>query len=204
MRRKRTVYDRIQYELVVGCEKPHELGLRDTGISGDVCRRLLGDFLQREFPHLHFDCGIVSSAETRPTIYEHSSKALGPQTDIIVYSGSPYERIYEYAVVPKRQVIATIEVKKWLGVDAFEKKPRSFNDQLRKLREFTGSPVFLAAFRHHGSLVQLKKKCAANGLFVFSSATPGRYPHYVTDFKKGYLHSGELLRLCRAIERSLR
>ena len=197
MARSKSLYDRLQYDLVIRSEKPHEFGLRDKPISGDICNRILTDFLRAEFPHFRFNSGIITKAERRPSRYEHSSSDLSAQADVIAYLGSPYEQIYDYVVVPLRHVKFVIETKKWIAPTGLTKE----QGNVKRLKEFTGRPVFLVAFRHDGDLARLREKSAADFLFAFSTRSPGGgYPDYVKNFESKQLVGGQLLDLCKRIE----
>ncbi len=204
MKKNKSTYDSIQCELVIQCEKPHKIGLRHTAISGDVTSRLLIGFLKKEFPRLRFNSGVVSTAVPKPARYKSSSKALGPQIDIIVYRGRLYDSIFDYAVVPQKRVILAIEVKKWIAPKNFASKRKGTNGQLLRLKRFTGKPVVLVGFRHHGNLQAIRRKRVADGVFVFSKASRHDYPDASENFRQRFIYSGELLRLCRKIRRYLR
>lgn len=195
MPRSKALYDQIQYDLVVRSEKAHEFGLRHKATSGDICNRILIDFLRSEFPPFRFNPGTITAAEKRPLRYEHSSADLSRQIDIIASMGSPFDQMYEYVVAPLRNVKLTIETKKWI-------QPKGLEGEQKKLQEiskFTRKTVLLVAFRHDGDFSELRKKCAAASLFAFSTRSIG-YPEDDTTFRSNCLHTGELLRLCATVD----
>jgi hypothetical protein len=204
VKKNKSTYDSIQCELVIQCEKPHKIGLRHTAISGDVASRHLIRFLKKEFPRLRFNSGVVSTAVPKPARYKSSSKALGPQIDIIVYRGRPYDSIFNYAVVPQKRVILAIEVKKWITPKNFVSRTKGTNGQLLRLKRFTRKPVLLVGFRHHGDLQAIRRKRVADGVFVFSKASRHHYPDISENFRQRFICSGELLRLCKKIRSYLR
>lgn len=183
------LYDRIQRGLVIQSEKPHEFGLRDRVISGDVCNRLLIDFLRTEFPHLSVSNGVISKSRQQPRVYEHSSDQLSPQIDVICYIGPPLYSIYEYEVAPLDTVTCVLEVKKWTA----PKDVEAHNKSVERIRSFSGKPIGLVSFRHYGTLSTVKDTSTADKIFLFSKTTGDVYPDYVVGLE--YLHLGELRNL---------
>lgn len=193
------LYDEIQYDLVVRSEKPHQFGLRDKATSGDICNRILIEFLRNEFPHFRFCPGTITLAERRTAGYRWSSADLSPQVDIICYLGHPYDEIFDYVVVPLKQVKFTVECKKWISPSDLQRVQK----QIERLQRFTRKPVFLVTFRHHGSFDQLKKLSPADYFFAFSGRSHG-YPEDAEGFRTESLRSGELLELRTQVENLLR
>lgn len=184
-------YDRVQYDLVVASEKPHEFGLRSKTMSGSISAKLLRDFLRAQFPSLSFDEGIVSNQDRKG---EYSTKSLSPQYDIIAYHGYPWERVTDYVLVPLKNVFLTIEVKKWLEPSDLSPPMHYVNQQVEKQRNWLKKPVFLVGFRHDGDKDKLQKGSIADKTYLFSRRS-NDYPDYMPDFFENYLHKGELARL---------
>ena len=186
-----TDYDRIQNDLVIQSEKPHEFGLRQKGISGTICSWLLRDFLRKEFSHVRFDEGTICSASKKGL---YKSDQFSPQCDIIAYRGSSWERLYEYVVVPVKNVFFTVEVKKWISKGDVAHKEKRVNLQLKRLKDFTNKPICLVAYRTSSNVPNLKSGSIADHTYVFSKGTP-EYPDYTEDFETSYVVKGELQRL---------
>jgi len=189
-------YDRIQCDLVIQSEKPHEFGLRQKGISGTICSWLLRDFLRSEFPYVKFDEGTVCSAGKKGW---YKSDQFSPQCDIIAYRGSPWERLYEYVVIPKKNVFLTIEVKKWISLSDVIDRNEKYNKQIKTLRQSTEKSVFLVAYRTSSSMEKIKQGSVADKTYIFSGSTGTRYPDYVEDFDTRFVVKGELERLVKDI-----
>lgn len=189
-----SIYDHLQMDLVVRCEKPHEFGLRHRGISGDICNKLLRDFLGQEFPRLSFDTGVTTPREKKGDWFPAASEELSPHCDIICYIGPPFEQIYDYIVVPLKFVLFTIEVKKWVWPLDLRDPERGYNKQVQGVRQFTGKPIGLVCYRHEGKYQDLMKNSVADATFLFSTQSRD-YPDYAPDFFDNCLHKGELERL---------
>jgi len=184
-----TDYQRIQLDIIVKSEKPHEFGLRHRGISGSICSWILRDFLRKEFPHTNFDEGIVCKAKRKGS---YLSDQFSPQVDIIVYHGDPWEKLYEYVVVPTKNVFLIIEVKKWISKGDVNKSDIKINSQISKFRNVLNKPIFLVAFRTTSDIQHLKVKSIANNTYIFSKGLQDNYPDYVENFQNKHLVNNEL------------
>ena len=78
-------YDEAQRELVWRSEEPWRNGLRDTSTSGDICNRVLTEFLRNRFPNICFKPGIITKADSHPLRYKHTDPRLSRQIDIISF-----------------------------------------------------------------------------------------------------------------------
>lgn len=175
-------YDKAQQELVWRSEEPWKNGLRDKSISGDICNRVLIEFLRNRFPKICFNAGIITKADSHPVKYKHSDPRLSPQIDIIAFTGEPFYHVVDYALVPVKNVKFTVETKKWTS----PRKLRPQTKKLRKMEEFTRRPALLVAFRHDGELDSLLRQFRRDSLFAFSA-------------RKNDLIPGELFRLCKRV-----
>lgn len=200
MPRPQALYDEIQYDLVIRSEEPHEVGLRDKSISGDICNHVLIDFLRVEYPHFQFSPGIITQVERRRESYHYASSdpRLGPQADIVAFVGRPFEQFYDYVVVPLRQVKLIIETKKWISPADVKGEQK----QIHRLKKFARKPVLLAAFRHTGDLNHLQKQCAADYFFAFAGPSQS-YPQYDKTFMSKGFRSGQLLKFCEIVDKLL-
>ncbi len=195
-------YDRIQRDLVIESERAHMYGIRGTMLSGQVneklLRKCLGKLLSNACPDLSFDSGAVTLVPLKKLKKhrEPRSNQRSPQIDIIVYRGKPKWRQDDVMSIPKKQVVLTIEVKKWITTNS--KRWKKINGVIYDLRKVLGKPVLFVAFRHHGDFNDIKKLSHADGTYVFSRATDG----YPGEDDSDWLHSGELDKLLQTIRLS--
>lgn len=182
-----------QYELVAQSHDDLEYGLRARSITGDICTRLLRDFLAKEIK-MNFNSGVVNLGNTKK---DPETKEISPQCDIIVYRKQPRYKNYDYVVAPRGNVAAIIEVKKSIS----EKQVRGINKQINRFRKEIRKPIFLVAFIHDGEKERIIKQSQADGTFLFSKNPHIDYADNIPDFKEKYLHRGELEKLVSKIKK---
>jgi hypothetical protein len=192
--------NKLQKKLVEDSERAHEAGIRQTGLSGQVCEFLLRKELEKRFPTVNFDTGVVILKPCQLAGLNSPLSRRGvasPQIDIIAYKGKPVIRFGEIISIMEPSVLFAIEVKKWIT----EKNMKVVNKQVERLKTDLARMVLLVSFRHHGNFSQIKKLSVADQTFLFSRATPkNQYPW--TD-KTIWLHEGELEGLFDGIDKIL-
>lgn len=155
-------YNQIQKSLVRLCEQAHEAGIRHSGLSGTLCENILIEELRKIFPKLNFNRGVI----------KFGPENFSTQMDIVVYRGRPEFQVGGSAVISAKQVLATIEVKKWIYPKMLEelrgwvaRTEAGFHKNSRRK-----IPIFLVTFRSHDR---------RNGLNWFKATknfpTPYRY-----------------------------
>lgn len=190
-------YDKIQRKLVIKSEKAHMYGVRGTMLSGQVNEKLLRHLLSKECRNLSFDSGAVTLVPLKE-LRKHGGprgNKRSRQIDIIVYRGKPKWRLDDVISIPRKQVILSIEVKKW--ITANQRSWKSINKIIYDLKKVLGRPVIFVAFRHHGNFDKIKKLSKADETYIFSRKTNG----YPWEDHSDWLYHGELGKLIETVKK---
>jgi hypothetical protein len=125
-RRKQDVQDNI----VDFSEKLHKLGLRHSGLSGQLCEQLLKRELAKD-TSLKFTTGQIVFGDGESS----------PQIDLIIHQKTIENEISgiskDLNVVPLDDVVGVIEVKKW----TFPKLATSIAKSMAAIRRIVGSNI---------------------------------------------------------------
>lgn len=177
-----------QLALVKDSRRAWWRGFRHTGMAGDIRSKRLIEALSVSIPELSFHSGIVNTGKKRN---DWDKEDLSSQCDIIVHTGQPWEQMEEYVIVPPSDAVCVIEVKSWISKKDFKSEDSGINAQLTKLKEETGLPVFLVAFRHSTPQEELISDSVADGTFILASGGKGK--------TENILYPGALQELVAAI-----
>ncbi len=187
-------WNKIQADLVIVCEKPHEYGIRHKGLSGFIVEQFLMEQLRKIFPVVNFDIGIIANTEEKIVNFESDDKRLSNQIDIICYHGEPERRMFDVIIVPTRKVLAVIEVKKKI----IEKElPKIF----KKVKQFLPKEkMIFVGFRSTFPLNELKEmanKQLGHPAFFFGKEKKGLKgkPDYIDP--EEWLYKDEFYRLIK-------
>lgn len=141
-----TKYNQIQKQLVETCERLHYNGIRHKGLSGTACEDLLILELRKHFPELKCNRGVIKFKDTSFGADLHDGD-ISTQLDIIIYKNKELYESCESVVVHTSNVVAVIEVKKWIKPT---KNPaaQGLIDNLEKVKKSIPSiPLLLVSFR---------------------------------------------------------
>lgn len=205
-------WNKLQASLVIECEKPHEFGIRHKGSSGYISEEILKEFLKKVFPLVNFDMGVVIKTAREengnfPRIlnFDFSDKKLSPQSDIICYIGKPYREMHGIVVVPARNVLVVIEVKKWISQTQLNTFFETRVDQMLDFLEPQRKNFLFIAFRFDVADVLLQEYVNNENLpvpcFFFSNNNKTPYPDYI-DVEK-YLIEDQLYALITTLKNIL-
>ena len=100
----------------------------------------------------------------------------------------------EYVIVPPSDAACVIEVKSWISKKDFKDTQSGINSQLARLKEQTGLPVFLVAFRHSTPKEELISDSVADGTYILASGGKGK--------SENILYPGALQSLIQAIKQT--
>jgi len=189
-------FDKEQVDLVWESEEPWYYGLRGHSISGSICEKLLLNFLRKNIKGLKFSSGMITKSYKKGKDLSEFG-GISPQIDIIVFRNGPLYESQDSVIVHEKDVVCTIEIKKWTS------KPD--NEQISKLKEKVKKPLIYVAFRLHKKLSYdiFKKECNADYTFIFSKDSNGN-PVEALESKEDffeYIYSGELKQLVETLKK---
>lgn len=211
---KQKKFDKIQLRLVERAERANYVGLRHKGLSGTICEDLLLEELRQLFPILNFDRGVIQYGDSAANGHAlKQGESLSPQVDIIVYRDKPKAKIIDAAVVPVKQVVAALEIKKWANPKAL----RSHHSKLQELAvelkraAYRPIPTYYVTFRFHDRAkikvnwwTESRAAGMKNGFCFFGPTPRNEYPwEYDKDWlKSDNPYSGQFEKLVEAIRKA--
>ena len=141
----------VQKKLIKQAELAHAHGLRHPGLSGTICEDLLLKTLRTLLPQFNFDRGIIKFGDVNKIGNDLKKGNLSTQFDIIVYKNKPLYREADSVIVHSDNVLAVIEVKKWITLKMFSDLKESINKIKKNYKNKTGRELkfILVAFRCH-------------------------------------------------------
>lgn len=144
-------FNATQQSLIKQAELAHANGLRHSGLSGTICEDLLIRSLKKSLPNLNFSRGIIKFGDRNIIGADLKKDNLSTQFDVIVYKNQPIYQEAENVVVSSDDVLAVIEVKKWITLKMFGDLNANIGDILKNYRIKTKKDIafFLVAFRCH-------------------------------------------------------
>ena len=130
---------KVQNEIVDYSERLHKLGLRHSGLSGQLCEQLLKRELTKD-TQLFYTTGQVTSGNRKSS----------PQIDLVIHKKPIHNEITKLSkdvnVVPRYDVVGIIEVKKW----TFPKMALDIAKKMTVIRRYVKAdiPLIHVSIRH--------------------------------------------------------
>ena len=189
----------VQDGIVDFSERLHKLGLRHSGLSGQLCEQLLKRELVKD-THLQYTTGQI--------ILDNGKSS--PQIDLIMHQTRIENAICSISkdinVVPLHDVVGVVEVKKW----TFPKMAASIAESMAAIQKSIGwdIPLFHVSIRHKDRHSFQNWESFREGLtgihcFCFYGAYHSKngkaiYPFEETE--RGLSYNGQYEALVRSIE----
>lgn len=185
------VRDAVQVSLIKDTARARNRGFTHRGMAGDITEKLLRDALRRALPGVAFDPGVITTGSRA----EYDESDLSNQCDVVAHVGEPWERMYEYVVVPDKDAVCVVEVKYWIAPNNFESGGSNYATQIETLQSQTRAPVFMVGFHHSGSRERILEASNADETFLLATGSS-------RSRTQDMIYHGEFERLVNAIERT--
>jgi hypothetical protein len=177
-------FDYLQAQLIYKSERAHFYGLRSTSVTGpyneDLLMGALTHALKKALPNVDFGRGnVVDDRDVDICGWvERASKHNGkrqPQVDVIVYKkGKGHFKDERYCVVKMSDVIACLEVKKWLQRKAFNHFKEGGKGNISWNEQYGSLPRLVVGFRiWESKKYKFEEIRPEKNFFVFSKRDKG-------------------------------